>query len=226
MCSGTRVRPAHLSIATALKCRCGLQVSNKTDLQVQCRRIMSALLPAAELLLRGVLDWRLKHWREDLSSTSKQGMVEEARCTGHRRSQVDKWNFHLLHFDNRDSYGSGFVLWVVAVCSARTPQPSRWFSGTQLGQQRVQAHGTCDAQSMRLGISVMRLVQREDERLAGLALLSSIRKRLSNLPSEVAADEMPRVRLAERIQVMRNRPLPRCAMACVISQMSMRMCCW
>ena len=31
--------------------------------KVQCRRFMSALLPATELLLRGIMDLRLKHWQ-------------------------------------------------------------------------------------------------------------------------------------------------------------------
>ena len=40
---------------------------------------MSALLPAAELLLRGVMDLRLEHWREDLSSMTARRAVEQAR---------------------------------------------------------------------------------------------------------------------------------------------------
>ena len=56
-------------------------MSTNASLQVPCKRTMSALLPAAELLLRGVMDWRLEHWVEDLSPTTKQGMVEEVRCT-------------------------------------------------------------------------------------------------------------------------------------------------
>ena len=62
--------------------------------------------------------------------------------------------------------------------------------------RRVQAQGTCDAQSICLGISVMRLVSRGDERQAGLALVASIRERLSKPLGEVAPDDMRRVRLA------------------------------
>ena len=51
---------------------------------VQCRRIMSDLLPAAELLLRGVMDLRYTHWHENtlrLRGRTAQDAVEEARCT-------------------------------------------------------------------------------------------------------------------------------------------------
>ena len=51
---------------------------------VQCRRIMSDLLPAAELLLRGVMDQRHALWhKNDLqpSGRTAQHAVQEARCT-------------------------------------------------------------------------------------------------------------------------------------------------
>ena len=41
-----------------------MQVGASDEPNVQCRRILSALLPAAELLLRAVLDLRSKHWQE------------------------------------------------------------------------------------------------------------------------------------------------------------------
>lgn len=44
------------------------------------------------------------------------------------------------------------------------------------------------------GFTVLRLISREDGRRAGLALISTIRKRLLSLPNEVAADETLRVR--------------------------------
>ena len=46
-----------------------------------CRRIKSALLPAAEMLLRGVLDLRHEHWRDDPPSMTARFAVEQARCT-------------------------------------------------------------------------------------------------------------------------------------------------
>lgn len=52
---------------------------------VQCRRIMSDLLPAAELLLRGVMDLRHTLWHKNAlqpSGRTAQMAVEEARCTG------------------------------------------------------------------------------------------------------------------------------------------------
>ena len=71
--------PARLSCGGADRCCC-TQVATLAAQQVPCKRTMSALLPAAELLLRGVLDWRHEHWHEHLSSVTKQGMVEEVRC--------------------------------------------------------------------------------------------------------------------------------------------------
>ena len=49
--------------------------------QVRCRRILPALLPAAELLLRDVLDMRHKHWWEWLSCMTARRAVDQARCT-------------------------------------------------------------------------------------------------------------------------------------------------
>ena len=56
-----------------------------------------------------------------------------------------------------------------------------------------QMHGTCSAQGIRVGVSVLRLISREGDRAAGLALISSIRKRLLNLPADLASDEVWRV---------------------------------
>ena len=53
-----------------------------------------------------------------------------------------------------------------------------------------------DAQSVNLSMSLLRLISKEDERLAGLALISSLRKCLCNLPEEIAADVILRVRLS------------------------------
>ena len=54
--------------------------------------------------------------------------------------------------------------------------------------------GTPNAQSYAVAMSVLRLITKVDDRLAGLALVSSLRKRLSNLPGNLAADETWRVR--------------------------------
>lgn len=56
----------------------------------------------------------------------------------------------------------------------------------------------CDSQSIALGAAVVRLVSREDDRLAGLALITSIRKRLANLPAGCVSDEFWRVRLPQK----------------------------
>ena len=50
------------------------------------------------------------------------------------------------------------------------------------------------AQSVGLAVAVLRLITREEERQAGLALASTIRKRLLNLPGGLASDEAWRVR--------------------------------
>ena len=50
------------------------------------------------------------------------------------------------------------------------------------------------AQSVALGVCVARLISREDETPAGLALIASLRKRLVNLPREIAGDHLWRVR--------------------------------
>ena len=51
-----------------------------------CRRILPALLPAAELLLR-VLDLRLEHW-ESVFCKSKRDAVHQARCAPAQRFAV------------------------------------------------------------------------------------------------------------------------------------------
>lgn len=48
-------------------------------LRVRCRRILSALLPAAELLLRDLMDVRQEHWQESISGKTVLDAVEEAR---------------------------------------------------------------------------------------------------------------------------------------------------
>ena len=45
-----------------------------------CRRVLSALLPAAEVLLR-VLDLRLAHWQSVFCENMRDA-VEQARCPG------------------------------------------------------------------------------------------------------------------------------------------------
>ena len=51
------------------------------------------------------------------------------------------------------------------------------------------------AQGLALGLIALRLVTTEADRLAALALISSLRKRFMKLPAELVADEMWRVRL-------------------------------
>ena len=46
---------------------------------------------------------------------------------------------------------------------------------------------------MDLSVAVLRLISKEEDRLAGLSLISSIRKRLLNLPGECAADDVLQV---------------------------------
>lgn len=48
------------------------------------------------------------------------------------------------------------------------------------------------AQSLALGIAVLRLTLREDDKQAALALVATLRKRLCNLPGDL--DDMSRVR--------------------------------
>ena len=64
-----------------------------------------------------------------------------------------------------------------------------------------------DAQSVQLGMTLLRLITREDERPAGLALISTLRKRLCSLPGELSADMMWRVRLRKVASAARNRML-------------------
>ena len=56
------------------------QVGAEVPMQVQCARTVSALLPAAELLLRGVLDVRHDHWQESLIGISLRKGMQQARC--------------------------------------------------------------------------------------------------------------------------------------------------
>ena len=50
-------------------------------LQVHCGRSLSALVPIAELLLRGVVELKHKHWQESLSRMTVRAAVGEVRCT-------------------------------------------------------------------------------------------------------------------------------------------------
>ena len=49
---------------------------------------MPALLPAAEVLLRDVLDARLKHWKRAKGRLAPQDVVLEARCTASQDTQT------------------------------------------------------------------------------------------------------------------------------------------
>ncbi len=64
----------------------------------------------------------------------------------------------------------------------------------RIGWHRAQTQGMPDVQHVYISVTLLRHNLREDERLAGLALISSLRKRLCNLPWELAADGTPRVR--------------------------------
>ena len=48
---------------------------------VQCRSMLPALLPAAELLLRSVLDVRHEHWLRSPTCVDEREAAQEARCT-------------------------------------------------------------------------------------------------------------------------------------------------
>ena len=63
-------------------------MATRDGLQGQCKRIMSALLPAAELLLRRTMDWMLENWQQRLTDSSKREIVEEARCTAITRPDL------------------------------------------------------------------------------------------------------------------------------------------
>ena len=59
-----------------------LQVRSGAALGVRCGRIVSALLPAAELLLRGVMDLRHKYWQQaSPSAITVRDAIEQARRT-------------------------------------------------------------------------------------------------------------------------------------------------
>ena len=65
-----------------------------------------------------------------------------------------------------------------------------------LGRQEWFLKKRClTAQSIMVALSVLRLVTKDDDGLAGLALISSLRKRLCNLPGNLATDKAWRVRL-------------------------------
>ena len=62
--------------------RSGAQVAPGPPLQARCARIVPALPPAAELMLRGVMDLRHAHWQEQVAALpdiSVRDAVEEAR---------------------------------------------------------------------------------------------------------------------------------------------------
>ena len=157
----------------------------------QCGRILSALLPAAEVLMRNVMDLRLEHWQQCFSHVAGRDVVVQARCVA---MQTFGWKCS--------------ASWVVARgCVARSAKSVRevalstMLSTTLLARPGVTGKGRkskCDAQSVALGAAVVRLVSREDDRLAGLALISTIRKRLSNLPADCASDELWRVRMPQK----------------------------
>ena len=84
---------------------------------------------------------------------------------------------------------------------------------------------TFDAQSVELGVAVLRLASKEGDRPAGLALISSLRKRLMNLPGELAADELLRVRLQGLTQLARHRlMLSHSASSCCIPLQQCSVC--
>ena len=65
-----------------------LQVRSEAALKVRCGRIVSALLPAAELLLRGVMDLRHKYWQQaSPTAITVRDAVEQARRTRTRDPQ-------------------------------------------------------------------------------------------------------------------------------------------
>ena len=64
-----------------------------------------------------------------------------------------------------------------------------------------------DAQSVFLSVTLLRLASKEDQRLAGLALISSLRKRMCSLPGEVAGNVVWRVRSSNPASAAQNRLL-------------------
>ena len=84
------VEGARLRLAAVLQSSCSeRQVLIEGPLQeLHCRRIQSALLSAAEVLLR-VLDLRLAHWQPLFGETMRH-TVEHARCTATRDEDVHK----------------------------------------------------------------------------------------------------------------------------------------
>lgn len=75
----------------------------------QCGRILSALLPAAEVLLRDVMDLRLEHWQQSYSHMAGRDVVVQARSMA---TQTFGWKC--------------FAPWVIArCCVARSAEPVR-----------------------------------------------------------------------------------------------------
>lgn len=62
-------------------------------------------------------------------------------------------------------------------------------------------------QVLELGVAVLRLISRKEDGLAGLALMSSIRKRLMNLPGDLAANESLQARNPSLTCAVPNRLL-------------------
>ena len=160
---------------------------------------MSALLPAAELLLRGVLDLRHKHWWHEhwgyLSCTTSQRAVEQVRCTA-------ALSLKCMRVPTIPRVEAGvnvtevmFLLGdlpLFASLCLQCPRPCGFARRTAQSHGALMLHGC--AQSINLGACVARLTLSEEETPAGLALIASLRKRLANLPSDLAADKLWRVR--------------------------------
>ena len=72
--------------------------------------------------------------------------------------------------------------------------------------QKPQVRGTSGAQSVALSVSVLRLLGHDDG-LAGLALIATLRKRLNNMPGDLAAGERRQVCLQYRGWTAQHRLL-------------------
>ena len=64
------------------------QVRKRGAYQEQYRRIMPALLPAAEMLLRDIMDARLTHWNQVKGGLAPRGVVLKARSTVTQDTQM------------------------------------------------------------------------------------------------------------------------------------------
>ena len=62
------------------------------------------------------------------------------------------------------------------------------------GKQQLTRLRNIAAQSVGLAVAALRLITKEEERQAGLAIASTMRKRLLNLPGGLASDAAWRVR--------------------------------